>query len=52
MKDYLYLPIYLEELVELKSAARWNITNLQEHLDELAGDDPWADIASVQQLIL
>ncbi|MEN5107273.1 DNA ligase D [Pseudomonas sp. TWI672] len=45
------VPIYREELVDLKSAARWNITNLQERLDELAGDDPWEDMACVQQLI-
>ncbi|MCT8162452.1 MULTISPECIES: DNA ligase D [Pseudomonas] len=45
------VPIYREEIVELKSAARWNITNLQTRLDELAGDDPWAEMASTKQLI-
>lgn len=45
------VPIYREEIVELKSAARWNITNLQERLDELAGDDPWAGMARTKQLI-
>lgn len=45
------VPIYREEIVELRSAARWNITNLQERLDELAGDDPWADMANTRQLI-
>lgn len=45
------VPIYREEIVELKSAARWNITNLQERLDELAGDNPWAGMASTKQLI-
>ncbi|OCT21998.1 hypothetical protein A6E19_04280 [Pseudomonas putida] len=43
--------IYREEVVELKSAARWNITNLQERSDELGGDDPWAELASTKQLI-
>ncbi|HEN8727070.1 TPA: DNA ligase D [Pseudomonas putida] len=45
------VPIYREEVAELKSAARWNITNLQERLDELGGDDPWAELASTKQLI-
>lgn len=45
------VPIYREEVVELKSAARWNITNLQERLDELGNDDPWAELASTKQLI-
>lgn len=45
------VPIYREEVVELKSAARWNITNLQERLDELGDDDPWAELASTKQLI-
>lgn len=46
------VPIYREEVAELKSAARWNITNLQERLDELGGDDPWAELASTKQLIM
>jgi len=39
------------KIVELKSAARWNITNLQGRLDELAGDDPWAEMVCTKQLI-
>lgn len=29
-----------KEIIELKSAAMWSITNPQERLDEFAGDDP------------
>ncbi|WP_353805645.1 hypothetical protein [Pseudomonas sp.] len=45
------VPIFREEIVELKSAARWNIANLHERLDVLAGDDPWAEVANTKQLI-
>jgi len=45
------VPIFREEIIELQSAARWNIKNLQERLDELGGDDPWGDMVEVDQLI-
>ncbi|MGO3984255.1 DNA ligase D [Pseudomonas sp. SAS7] len=45
------VPIFREEIIELQSAARWNIKNLQERLDELGGDDPWGDMVEVDQRI-
>ncbi|HEN8726852.1 TPA: DNA ligase D [Pseudomonas putida] len=45
------VPIFREEIIGLQSAARWNIKNLQERLDELGGDDPWGDMVEVDQLI-
>lgn len=45
------VPIFREEIVELQSAAKWNIKNVQERLDELGGDDPWEDMSETRQLI-
>ncbi|CAG8868738.1 Multifunctional non-homologous end joining protein LigD [Pseudomonas fluorescens] len=45
------VPIFREEIADLQSAAKWNITNLHERLDELAGDDPWSEMATTRQLI-
>jgi len=45
------VPIFKEELVELQSAAKWNIKNVQERLDELGGDDPWDAMPTIEQLI-
>ncbi|WP_406822184.1 DNA ligase D [Pseudomonas sp. KnCO4] len=45
------VPIFREEIVELQSAAKWNIKNVQERLDELGGDDPWEGMPSIRQLI-
>lgn len=35
------VPVFREEIVELQSAAKWNIKNVQERMNELGGDDPW-----------
>ncbi|QXI25630.1 DNA ligase D [Pseudomonas vanderleydeniana] len=43
------VPIWREELAQLKGANQWNIGNLRERLAEV--DDPWAGMASVRQSI-
>ncbi|GAB7126898.1 DNA ligase D [Silvimonas sp. JCM 19000] len=45
------VPIWREEIHDLKSANQWTIHNLHERLAELEGSDPWADYANTQQLI-
>ncbi|KPC55309.1 DNA ligase D [Amantichitinum ursilacus] len=45
------VPIWREEIHDLKSANQWNIHNLHERLAELDGVDPWAEYANTQQLI-
>ena len=45
------VPVYREELAELKGANRWTVRNLMERLHELGADDPWADIAQTSQRI-
>lgn len=45
------VPIFREEILDLQSAARWNIANVQERLDELAGDDPWSEMTNTHQHI-
>ncbi|WP_263141387.1 DNA ligase D [Pseudomonas sp. RIT-PI-AD] len=45
------VPLYLEELAELKGANLWTIRNLMERLDELGDDDPWADFKTTRQSI-
>jgi bifunctional non-homologous end joining protein LigD len=45
------VPIYREEMLELKGADVWNIHNLHERLTELGADDPWADYAVTAQQI-
>lgn len=45
------VPIFREEIQDLQSAARWNIANVQERLDELAGDDPWSELTNTHQHI-
>jgi bifunctional non-homologous end joining protein LigD len=45
------VPIYREEILELKGADVWNIHNLHERLTELGSDDPWADYAVTAQQI-
>lgn len=44
------VPIYREEVAEIKGANVWNIHNLHERLGEL-GEDPWADYAKTRQTI-
>ncbi|MFJ4452880.1 DNA ligase D [Pseudomonas sp. NPDC089392] len=43
------VPIWREELVQIKAANQWNIANLRERLAEV--DDPWADMGKVRQSI-
>ena len=45
------VPIFREELVELRGANLWTVRNLLERLDELGTDDPWVDIAQTSQRI-
>ena len=44
------VPIFREELLEIKGANVWNIHNIHERLGEL-DTDPWADLDQVQQTI-
>lgn len=43
------VPIWREELAQLKGADQWHIGNLHERLADL--DDPWADLGKVRQSI-
>ncbi|MEX5502334.1 DNA ligase D [Pseudomonas putida] len=43
------VPIWREELAQIKAANQWNIANLRERLAEV--DDPWADMSKVRQTI-
>jgi len=43
------VPIWREELAQLKGANQWHIGNLHERLAEV--DDPWADMAKTRQSI-
>lgn len=43
------VPIWREELAQLKGANQWHIGNLQQRLAEV--DDPWADLAKTRQSI-
>lgn len=43
------VPIWREELTQLKGANQWHIGNLQARLAEV--DDPWADMAKTRQSI-
>ncbi|WP_397453672.1 DNA ligase D [Pseudomonas sp. NA-150] len=44
------VPIFREELLEIKGANVWNIRNVHERLSELDAD-PWADLAKTKQTI-
>lgn len=44
------VPIFKEEIHEIKGANVWNIHNLHERLGQL-GDDPWHDFAKTKQTI-
>jgi bifunctional non-homologous end joining protein LigD len=44
------VPIFREELTEIKGANVWNIHNLQERLGQL-DQDPWADLPATRQTI-
>lgn len=43
------VPIWREELAQLKGANQWHIGNLQQRLAEV--DDPWADLTKTRQSI-
>ncbi|MGO3987184.1 DNA ligase D [Pseudomonas sp. SAS7] len=43
------VPIWREELAQIKAANQWSIANLRERLAEV--DDPWADMGKVRQTI-
>ncbi|WP_343587128.1 DNA ligase D [Pseudomonas sp.] len=43
------VPIWREELPQLKGANQWNIDNVLERLDDV--DDPWADYGKTRQSI-
>ncbi|BCG25228.1 multifunctional non-homologous end joining protein LigD [Pseudomonas tohonis] len=45
------VPIFREEVAELKGANAWNIHNLHERLTELGSDDPWAGYPKTKQVI-
>ncbi len=44
------VPIFREEVAELKGGNQWNIHNVQERLAEV-GDQPWADLKKTRQTI-
>ena len=43
------VPIWREELAELKGANQWTLANIHERLE--VGNDPWKDYASTRQSI-
>jgi bifunctional non-homologous end joining protein LigD len=45
------VPIWREEILEIKGANIWNIRNLHERLMELGTDDPWAEYGKTAQTI-
>lgn len=45
------VPIWREEILEIKGANIWNIRNLHERLMELGTDDPWAEYGKTAQII-
>jgi bifunctional non-homologous end joining protein LigD len=44
------VPIFAEEVAELKGGNQWNVHNAQERLAEV-GDEPWADLKKTRQTI-
>ncbi|HWH85923.1 MAG TPA: DNA ligase D [Pseudomonas sp.] len=44
------VPVYREEVAELKGGNQWNIHNVHERLAEV-GDEPWADMKKTRQTI-
>ncbi|QHF39974.1 Multifunctional non-homologous end joining protein LigD [Pseudomonas fluorescens] len=44
------MPIWREEVAELKGANQWNLHNVHERLAEV-GDEPWADMPKTRQAI-
>ncbi|MBF6037546.1 DNA ligase D [Pseudomonas sp. P154a] len=44
------VPIFREEVAELKGGNQWNVHNVHERLAEV-GDEPWADLRKTRQTI-
>ncbi|TBN37966.1 DNA ligase D [Pseudomonas sp. BGI-2] len=44
------VPVFRDEVAELKGGNQWNIHNVQERLAEV-GDEPWADLKKTRQAI-
>jgi bifunctional non-homologous end joining protein LigD len=44
------VPVFREEVGELKGGNQWNVHNVQERLAEV-GDEPWADLKKTRQTI-
>ncbi|WP_223570935.1 DNA ligase D [Pseudomonas sp. BF-R-26] len=44
------VPIFREEVAELKGGNQWNVHNVHERLAEI-GDEPWADLKKTRQTI-
>lgn len=44
------VPIFREEVAELKGGNQWNVHNMHERLAEI-GDEPWADLKKTRQTI-
>ncbi|KPH01667.1 ATP-dependent DNA ligase [Pseudomonas sp. RIT-PI-q] len=44
------VPIFREEVAELKGGNQWNVHNVHERLAEV-GDEPWADLKKTRQTI-
>ena len=44
------VPLFREEVAEIKGGNQWNIHNVHERLDEV-GDEPWADMKKTRQSI-
>ena len=43
------VPIFREELTEIKNASAWTIRTVLQRLEDLGDDDPWAELPSVRQ---
>lgn len=44
------VPLFREEVAEIKGGNQWNISNVHERLNEV-GDEPWADLKKTRQSI-
>ncbi|TNB95004.1 DNA ligase D [Pseudomonas jessenii] len=44
------VPLFREEVGEIKGGNQWNISNVHERLNEI-GDEPWADLKKTRQSI-
>ncbi|MEH0945098.1 hypothetical protein O1L34_29805, partial [Pseudomonas aeruginosa] len=46
-----WVPVFREDLDSLQGANQGTLRSLPQRLDDLAGDDPWADYAGTRQRI-